>query len=505
MFSTTVFLENRSFESMRFRLICSTVSISIASFVGISGAFAQTPASQSTPSTANIPRTITLDDAIKLAMSRNYSVQIAHNSTRTEELEVTRNKDNMWLPTVSASGSWNYDYSLVPLAERQYLVPQTVEVPTRAGGDTLVSGVVLNAPAQQVTQPAGSNTLSYGVTANLNLFRGGADAAHVNEAESTLGADQNNAAWTRQVTADNVTQAYLAVLLNNDLVDAADSTLAEALAQLSLVKGQFDAGVVPIVQFYQQDAVVEQDSLALIQAVNNYNNAKIALLLLLNIPPDEFKSYSFSIDGIDTSTSAASRAAVDTLISSSRFNAALDKRPDIVAQQQSIDASKYTVDATRDALYPSLNASVSVGGSGTNPTLSQVHLANAFSAGLTLSIPIFDAMQNRLAIDEAEIAVETQQLQLQSDVQTVRSQAATAVNNLQSASQALVASDAALVSAQEGLRLAEEQLSVGSGTEVSVVVAEATLESARTSRVNAKYNWVFAQLQLDYTLGKWNY
>jgi outer membrane protein TolC len=79
------------------------------------------------------------------------------------------------------------------------------------------------------------------------------------------------------------------------------------------------------------------------------------------------------------------------------------------------------------------------------------------------------------------------------------------VINLQSASEALDASQSALVSAQEGLRLAEEQLNVGSGTEVAVVVAEATLESARTSRVNAKYNWVFAQLQLDYILGKWNY
>jgi outer membrane protein len=487
---------------MRFRLFSIAACFILACSFTPSLSFAQQPASQSTPSTANIPRTITLDDAIKVAIARNYTVQIAHNSTRTQELVATAAKDYMWLPTVNASGSWGYSYSLNPVSQE---VPVDPYIPVvTPNGDTAYA-FNPNPTYVPVTPPAGSQSLSYSVSAGLYLFHGGADAAQVNVAESALGADKNNDTWTRQMAADNVTQAYLNVLLDNELVNAADSTLSEALAQLSLVKGQYDAGVVPIVQYYQQDAAVGQDSLALIQAVNNYKNAKIALLLTLNIPPEQFNSYTFTADGIDTSTSAASRAAVDTSISSSRFNAAIDKRPDIIAQQQTIDASKYTVDATRDALYPSLKASVSVGGGGTNQTISDIHFANAFNAGLTLSIPIFDAMQTRLAIEEDEITVETQQLQLQSDVQTVRSQAATAVNNLQSASEALDASDAALRSAQEGLRLAEEQLSVGSGTEVSVVVAEATLETARTSRVNAKYNWVFAQRQLDYILGKWNY
>lgn len=436
-------------------------------------------------------------------MARNYSIQIAHNSTRTEDLVTTAAKDNMWLPTVNATASWGYNYSLNPVSQEVAVNPYVAIL--APNGDTTAYAYNPNPSYVKETPAAGSQSLSYSVSANLNLFKSGADAARVNVAESTLGADKNNEIWNRQVEANAVTQAYLNVLLDNELVGAADSTLSEALAQLSLVKGQYDAGVVPIVQYYQQDAAVGQDSLALIQAVNSYKNAKIALLLVLNIPPDDFNAYTFSADGIDTATSAASRAAVDTSISSSRFNDAIDKRPDIIAQQQIIDASKYTVDATRDALYPSLGASVSVGGGGANATLTDIHFANAFNAGLTLNIPIFDANQTRLAIDEDEIAVETQQLELQQDVQTVRNQAAIAVTNLQSESQALDASDAALRSAQEGLRLAEEQLSVGSGTEVSVVVAEATLETARTSRVNAKYNWVFAQLQLDYTLGKWNY
>jgi outer membrane protein len=295
------------------------------------------------------------------------------------------------------------------------------------------------------------------------------------------------------------------VLRTDELVDAAQKTLAEAVAQYNLVKGQYDAGVVPIVQVYQQDAVVGQDSLGLIQAVNTYKNAETALLVDLNISPNEYENYTFSVAGIDTSTADALQKAMDTSISGDRFNPAIDTRPDIIAQQQSIEASKDQVDETRAALYPKLNASVSIGGSGDNPDLTKIQMANSFNLGLTLSVPIFDAMQNRLLIDEEEINVENQKITLEQDVQNVRSAATTAVINLQSAKEAIIASDAALVSAREGLRLAEEQLNVGSGTEVAVVVAEAALETARTNRVNAKYNWVLAQKQLDYTLGKWNY
>lgn len=490
---------------MKFRLF-QILCISSSLFGGANLSSAQAPASQSTPSTTGIPRTITLNDAIKVAISRNYTIRTTQNSARSQELEVTRSRDNMWLPSVSASGSWSYDYSLVPLSERQYMIPQTTEVPVVSGGDTvLVTGVPLNPTFVQVTTPASSQSLSYNVSANLNLFNGGSDISRVNAAEATLGSDKNTAQWTRQEMAFNVTSDYLNVLRTNELVDAAQKTLDEALAQLSLVKGQYDAGVVPIVQVYQQDAVVGQDSLALIQAVNTYENAQTDLLFLLNVSPNEYAFYNFSAEGIDTSTSAASRAAVDTSIASSRFNTAIDKRPDIVAQQQSIKASEYSVDAARGALYPQLNASVGVGGSGVNQSLPPIHLTNGLNAGLTLSVPLFDKMQNRLLIDEGEINVETQRVQLEQSVQQARSDAAKAVNNLQAANKALDASESALRSAEEGLRLAEEQLTVGSGTQVSVVVAETTLETARTNRVNAKYNWVLAQRQLAYTLGEWNY
>ena len=78
-------------------------------------------------------------------------------------------------------------------------------------------------------------------------------------------------------------------------------------------------------------------------------------------------------------------------------------------------------------------------------------------------------------------------------------------DNLKATEKSLDASESAFRAALESFRLADEQLRVGAGTEVDVVIAEAALETARTNRVNAKYNWVLAQKQVAYDLGKWNY
>ena len=459
-------------------------AILTSAIVGAPSVFAQTP-SQSTPSIANIPQTITLDDAIHMAIARNYFVRTAGNNAEYDNIEVRRSEDNAWLPTAGATGQWNYSYDLNPVSSRTILI----------------AGI----PVTEPPSPASNHSLSYDASASYNLFHGGADVARINAAQASFGSTKNTFRWTRQKIAFQVTGDYVTVLRTAELVNAADSTLAEGQAQFTLVKGQYDAGVVPIGNVYQQQAVVSQDSLGLIQARNNYQNSEATLLFDLNVPPNDYGNYIFNASGIDTSTSPAARIAIDTSLPSTQLDQFLNQRPDILAQQQAIQASLYSIDVTRGALLPRLDLSGGVSGSGNNQSLSNIPFDNRLDAGLSLSIPIFDGMQNRLFIQEQEVTVENNRITLEQDVQQIRSDATQAVNNLKAADLALDATKSELTSAQEGFRLASEQLRVGAGTEVNVIVAEGALEIARVNQVNAKYNWVLAQRQLSYTLGKWKY
>jgi outer membrane protein len=495
--------------SMKFRFFHPARVSALATaltLAGVSHGYAHAP-SQSTPSYTNLSTTITLADAIRRAIAENYDVRKAGNTARRNDIEVTRTEDNAWLPSASASGSWGYNYSLEPVSRRTLTILQESNafVPTTTGDSIFVSGIVPGAATTHVITPAGSHSLRWGASAAYNIYHGGSDVASINAAQARFGASKNLFTWTRQQTAFAVTRDYLTVLDNGELVTAADSTLAEGMAQLRLVQGKYQAGVVPIGNVYQQEAIVANDSVSMIQARNNYQNARAQVLYDLNVPPNAYSNYSFVVDGIDTSTSPATRAAVDTSIAAAQLDQAINNRPDILAQENTIQATLFGVDITRGALLPSLDASAGISGAGSNTDLTKIQIVNGLNVGLTLSVPIFDQFQNELIIQEKEVDVENDRIDLENDVQTIRNQATQYVNNLKAADQALDATASELNSAEESLRLASEQLRVGAGTEVNVIIAESAVETARVNWVNAKYNWVLAQRQLAYTLGQWNY
>jgi outer membrane protein len=114
-------------------------------------------------------------------------------------------------------------------------------------------------------------------------------------------------------------------------------------------------------------------------------------------------------------------------------------------------------------------------------------------------------MQNRILIEQQQIDLQISRIRLEQQEQQYRAEAAKAVNVLRNAERAVDASERALKAAEESLRSAEERLKVGAGIQTDVIVAQATIQAARTNNVNAVYSLLYAQKQLEYLLGKWNY
>lgn len=435
---------------------------------GVETAHAQTGAGQ---------QVLTLGEAIRQAMEKNYTVRSLTYDVRRSELEVDRANANL-LPGVSARAGYDYSQSLGSEARR-----------------TTVFG----------TTPAGNSSYNYNLGGSLNLWNGGSDAARIRGSEFSFDAARLGLEWTRQQIAFAVTNAYVNSLRTRELVQAAEKTLAESRAQLDRVRGLNQAGSIAIGQVYQQEAQVGQNELSLIQAQNNFENAKADLLVFLDINPASFANYSVSLVGIDTSTNAARQSAVRSAISEGSINAVLSSRPDLAASRARIEAAEEQVAVTRGALLPSIDANLGIGGRGSHENVFRAEASNGLNGGLSLNIPIFDRMQNRIAIEQQELAIEADRVLLREQEQKLRADLAKTSNNLRASEQALEASDRALRAAEESLRLAQERLRVGAGIQLDVIIAQSQLETARTNRVNAVYNYVLAAEQIEYTLGQWKF
>ncbi|HET6511181.1 MAG TPA: TolC family protein [Candidatus Kapabacteria bacterium] len=463
---------------MKLRILSAALSVAAMPLLSApvsaqTGAGGQPAASRQASET----NTLTLEQAIRQAMEKNYTVRALGYDVRRSELEVDRANAGL-LPSVNANAGYDLGYSLNSEARR-----------------TSIFGV----------DPAANNRYSYGIGSSLNLFNGGSDAARIRGSEFALEASRRGLQWTRQQIAFAVTGAYVDALRTRELVGAAEKTLAESRAQLERVKGLNTAGSVPVAQVYQQEAVVGQNELSLIQAQNNYENAKADLLVILDIDPNDHGAYGVNLTGIDTTTSSARQNAVRAAITDAAIDRVLESRADIVAARARVDAAEEQIAMTRGALLPSLDLNVGVNGGGAheNPFLAQS--SNGLNAGLSLQVPIFDRMQNRIAIEQQQLDIEADLVRIREQEQSVRSDVAKAANNLRSSEQALQASERALRSAEESLRLAQERLRVGAGIQLDVIIAQSQVETARTNRVNAIYNYVLAAEQIEFTLGQWNY
>jgi outer membrane protein len=226
---------------------------------------------------------------------------------------------------------------------------------------------------------------------------------------------------------------------------------------------------------------------------------------LLDIAPSDYRKFSVNLTGIDTTTSADHRQSVNASVSDEQITKVIESRPDIKSLIARLESQQASVDILSGSLLPRLDANAGLSGSGSNSNLSKIQPSNFFTGGLSLSFPLFNKWQTRLQIDEQNVNIESNRIRLNQAEQQLRSDVAKAANNLLFADESLDASDYALRSAEESLRLATERLNVGAGIQLDVIVAQSQVETARTNRVNAVFNYVLAQKQVQYTLGQWNY
>ena len=434
----------------------------------LTAAFAAATYAQATGS-----REITLDDAVKAALEKNHTAVNASYDLDKAQYGSSKASDFL-LPAVNGTAAYTF-------------------------GDQLTSSLIYP------TVPYSTHGLSYGVTASVNIFNGGADAANIRSADYTLDAAKYNLKWTRQSVAFNVTSAYVNALRTKELLKSSQLTYSQDSAQLVRVRAQYTAGAQAINAVYQQEAVVGNDELQTIQSRNNFDNALADMLFQINIPPSRYGEFDVSLHGIDTAVSTMKTRANGLQVDASVIGDLIEHREDFASQRANLLSEEEAIKITRAGLLPTLNASFGIGGSGVDPSISHIQLSHALSGRLTLNVPIYERSQTGLQMDIQRTQLEEGRVLLDQSEQQFRSDITKASNNLRAANQALDASDHALTSAEESFRSATERLRVGAGIQVDVIVAQSQVQTARTNRVNAVYNYVLAVKQLEYLLGRTNY
>jgi outer membrane protein len=404
-------------------------------------------------------RTITLQEAIALALAQNSTILFARNAAALDSLSV-RQARNAFLPNLSASTSTSQGFG--------------------AG-----------------SQGENSLAVSGGLSSGITLFNGGQNTNTLRQARLNLQASGEELVRSRQTVVFVVATDFLTLITQQQQLRVQQENLTAQQQELEQLDQFVRAGTRPIGDLYQQQAAVAATRLALVNARRAAEVAELELIRELLLDPRQ--DYTFVVP-TTVGESTSPRFNLDSLIT-----VALAQRVDIRAQALRVQAAEREIRIAEGGRFPLVTGSAGYS-SGYNSAndggfLTQLNQRRGGSIGVGVSVPIFDRGAVSIARQRAQIQLENEQILLRDQSQAVALEVRRAYLDFLAAGEQLAAANAQQQAAALALQAAQSRYRVGLATFVEVTLARASLVQAQSAVVSARSSLVFQQALMSYYTG----
>lgn len=338
----------------------------------------------------------------------------------------------------------------------------------------------------QVTQTSNKFTEqgSYGLNASWTVWNGGINHKNVKAQEVQNEITKLATAQSELSIQEQIAQLYVQILYS-----AEAKKVNEQLAETA--KSQYERGVemqkqgqmskADVAQLEAQWRSAQYDIVNSETQVLNYKRQLKSLLEL----------------GIDTPFDVAGSVPSDEQVlapipsAQSTFEKALNTRPEIRSAELSIKAADMGIDIAKRGYYPTIGVSASAGDShysGSNDKVGQQMKNNLnLSAGVNLSVPIFDNRRNKSAVEKAKLQKVTSELDLQDKKNALSSTIENYWLNANSSQQRFLSARAKVESAQTSYELLDAQFKNGLKNIVELLQGRDNLVSAKQDELQSKY------------------
>ena len=341
---------------------------------------------------------------------------------------------------------------------------------------------------------APARSLSAGVDLGVPIYSGGAVKNSIRAAEQRVEAGRADLRGTESAIFSQVVAAYMDVLRGEALVGLSANQVQVLEVNLRATSDRFEIGDLTRTEVAQSQSRLALARGDLRSAQAGLIQARESYIQLVGSAPGELEPPPPLPNLPDDP-----RMAVDV---------ALDNNPDLIAARERAQAAGYDIDVAGASRLPRLSAFAGydyqnfLGSVPDSPTGPSPQTADASSAGLTLSIPIFQggrpAALQRQAQARASAALDQVIAAARDVIAQVRASYAS-----YSAALAIIDSSREAVSAAElSLEGVRAENSIGNRTVLDVLNAEQELLLARVDLVTARRNAYVAGFSLLAAMGR---
>ena len=414
-----------------------------------------------------------LQQCIDYALTNNIQIQKNRISEQQGEVALWQDKGALF-PSLSFSTSHTMGYR-----------------PFEEGTNIVQNGQVTNTKNKVTYQG------SYGLNARWTVWNGGVNQKNIEKQKVQNEITRLNTEQSELTIQEQIAQLYVQIMYTKEAVQVNEKLQKTAQSQYERgveMMNQGQMAKADVVQLEAQLSSARYDVTSSQTQLLNYKRQLKALLELdLNT---EF----------DVSGQIPTDEQVLALIPSAQeaYAKALESRPEIKSAQLAIDAANMHVDIAKRGYYPSISVSASLGDShysaSRNDVGKQMKDNLNLSAGVTVSVPIFDNRSNRSSVKSARLEQANSKLDLQDKKNSLSSTIEQYWINANSNQQNFLAARDRVKSQEASYELLNEQFQNGLKNTVEVLQGRDNVISAEQDLLQSKYTTLLnVQLLKFYT------
>ena len=411
---------------------------------------------------------LTKERALEITLENNFGIKIAKNN-----LEIAENNTSIYnsgkLPTATLNSGANYSRN-----------NQSLTFTDRdTGNDSEISGNGVVA-----------KTYNASLGVNYTIFDGFGRKYNVEQLKQTYNLTELQARETIENTYLQLFTTYFQIARLSENTDNLAEALTISKQRLQRAQYQYDYGQSTKLEFLNAQVDVNNDSISLIAAKQQLNNAKRGLNVIL---------------GKETATNFAVETNVEynNMLSFEDLKAKTMQNNSLLKQnEQNIAISEFNVKINKATYLPSLNFNASYGYNRTrnenliNPFGAKLITSDGLNAGLNLTWNIFDGGSTKTRVANAKIALDNQQILLEQQKLNIENNLKNTWENYKNQLFILSAQEQNVQSNQNNFDRTQERFKLGQISSVEFRQAQINLINAKTALNNAKFDAKLIELQL---------
>lgn len=405
----------------------------------------------------------TLDQCVAYALDHNLTVRARQFDADKGRIEVTSAKD-AFLPTVSAGASESFDFGR-----------------SVANDNMKVS--------------ANSSSFSWNVNAQLPLFDGLKSVRRLQTAKLSLSQMLLQTDAARDDVTLNVITSYLQALLEREMTDVARQQVEMSQVEVSRQESLVESGKNAELDLVQARAQLAQDELTLVERTADYDQALLDLRQLLLLPVD-----------VDMEIAPLEEQQFIVPDAESVYRSAMAANSSILARRKAIEVADSRIAEAKTGWIPTLSFGAGIGSNYTyinrlpsNSSFSD-QMKDNFSKtiGFSLSIPIFDGLSTRNAVNSAKVDRMMADLELEEEATRLYktiSQAYTQAESARKKSESAIIARDATKAALDAMTL---KYNYGKANATEYEQAKTDYISACSRAVQARYEYIVRAKVLEF-------